>query len=103
MSTSNFLPLHMPHCDDSKMSLLPDENSMPEDFAGKPDAAISPFYKALSRTLGGPTSSPGAKAIKVKDMIKGRFARTKMGQISTPSSDIEGSCLTLTARVLGTG
>ena len=54
---------------------------MPEDFAGKPDAAISPFYKALSRTLGGPTSSPGAKAIKVKDMIKGRFARTKMGQM----------------------
>ena len=81
MSTSNFLPLHMPHCDDSKMSLLPDENSMPEDFAGKPDAAISPFYKALSRTLGGPTSSPGAKAIKVKDLIKGRFARTKMGQM----------------------
>ena len=57
---------------------LPDENNDPDDFAGIGDAGVSPFYKSLSKRLGGELTSPGAKAIKVKNLIKGRFARFKM-------------------------
>ena len=59
----------------------PDENSAPEAFAGHPEACVSPYYKAFARELGGALTSPGAKAIKIKDILKGRFGRTRMGQM----------------------
>lgn len=56
-----------------------DENSAPEAFAGHPEAGVSPYYKAMAKDLGGAQTSPGAKAIRVKDILKGQYARSKLG------------------------
>jgi hypothetical protein len=60
------------------MEALPDEDSPPEAFARYPLALVSPFFKSFARELGG---SPAEKAIKVKNLVKGRYARTRMKQL----------------------
>jgi|TARA_B110000046_G_C12999806_1_gene401679 hypothetical protein len=57
---------------------LPDESAPPEAYAGKGDAGISPFFKAIARDLSG---SPADAALAVKDLTKKRFARTKLKQL----------------------
>ena len=60
------------------MEALPDEDSPPEALARYPLAPVSPFFKSFARELGG---SPAEKAIKVKNLVKGRYARTRMKQL----------------------
>jgi hypothetical protein len=59
----------------------PNENSAPNAFAGHPDALLSPYYKSLAKELGGADRSPGNKAIAIKDRLKRKYLRTRMGQM----------------------
>ena len=67
---------------------LPDENAPPEAFAGKGEALISPFFKAIARDLDGPLAQA---ALDVKDLTKRRYARTKLRQLfALTDSQFEG-------------
>lgn len=57
---------------------MPTSASKPEAFAGRGDARLSPFFRALGRDLGG---SPGRKAAQCQQIIKVKYGRTKMKQL----------------------
>jgi hypothetical protein len=60
------------------MLALPSPEDGPEAYAGKEDARLSPFFKALARELGG---SPGRAITKTSEVVKKRWAKTRMRQL----------------------
>lgn len=52
-----------------------DEEHLPEFYAGKGDTKLTPAFKAFARELG---DEFGPRALQVKGLVKGRFARTRL-------------------------
>lgn len=50
----------------------------PEAFYRRGDALISPYFKSIGRELGG---TPERKVIEAKDLVKKRYARTRIQQL----------------------
>ena len=54
------------------------ENSAPEDFAGRGDALISPFFKSIGKRVGG---SPQKRVLELKDSVKRKYGRYSLAQM----------------------
>ena len=54
------------------------ENSAPEDFAGRGDARISPFFKSIGKRVGG---SPQKRVLELKDSVKRKYGRYSLAQM----------------------
>lgn len=61
-----------------KHALHMDDDALLDDFVGKPDARVSPYCRAIAREIGG---SPGKAAIVAGDIVKKRFAKTRLRQL----------------------
>ena len=55
-----------------------DENNAPEDFTGRGDALISPFFKSIGKRVGG---SPQKRVIVLKDSVKRKYGRYSLNQM----------------------
>tara|TARA_B110000046_G_scaffold176506_1_gene202263 strand:- start:1557 stop:2318 length:762 start_codon:yes stop_codon:yes gene_type:complete len=68
-----------------------EENHPPEFYAGKGDTKLTPAFKSFANELG---DEFGPRALAIKDLVKGRFARTRLKHLFDLTDDQFDAVLT---------
>ena len=55
-----------------------DENSRPEDFYGREEAGVSPFFKSIAREIG---DGPEGPCVQLKNTIKTKYLRARLSSL----------------------